>query len=703
MSYPILVFVDTHGTPLPLLDTSSQTQRVRQFRGGIRIRLDGNWSGGVALLGTNGTPLQLNREAGTANTSYWILPKSEEVRKQLEPYVKATAGASGVITATLVDSENHIIAGAPRQDVAILPANISVHQLQQMLQDIGLMALSSFSRSLQGLVAPSGEGLGVLDAGFPWFPGRGLLVTAASLLRLGKTIDAQRSRLERAPLRNLSHAMQPVRLPSRHPTPRQMAESFAMPEKRAALSPVLADSHDCVENQYVAYVVSRYLIELAPGISRRLETIDADFDSLDRKDIQIYPKTNRNAMERLLSNAETARLTSKTQQSEVREASVRLAADLDLLARRASQWLTHQPFTGLSLQFQIPQPTLRLIGTPGYAEIYSATSALAGGHLPKLERVLRVFSAIVQGQVRPTWEIYELWCAAQIYEALGTRIRDISARPGEDLFENLEVKNGELRIPRNRAFTLSSKTKSGPEFTFWYNPELVTYESDQRTPDMLIRVRRSASGENAAPYYFAFDAKYKGYSNGGDHVFFGDVEETAHKRYLDGIAGFRRGDKFQLVSSFILHSDRDTRTDYWGEQPISQFCRGVFPKLKLTSDSEYVGHKYGAIQLLPEGARRQTRRILALMLQYHIGGAFASICLDCGREANVVDNSTQKTVGKVFACPECGRMWVTSHCLKAGHPIVKLANDSFHLRTPGTATGWLFICPECGDDGKKTY
>jgi hypothetical protein len=61
--------------------------------------------------------------------------------------------------------------------------------------------------------------------------------------------------------------------------------------------------------------------------------------------------------------------------------------------------------------------------------------------------------------------------------------------------------------------------------------------------------------------------------------------------------------------------------------------------------NDYVGHQYGAIALFPdsdhEKANQQLKKIIRLLLQYHLRQSLISTCISCGYSLNPKKNIFQ--------------------------------------------------------------
>lgn len=707
MAFPVIYFVDDSGARLPTLDDDNDVQRVVQYGRPWALCVDGAWSEKAALMIQDASqevlPLELKAQSG--GKSFWRLPsdvQSKGLSRRKKDLIRNTAGSTGRLVATLISNADKMIPGAPKQSLHVMPANLTEQELEGMMQEIGLMALSSFSCAFDDVAAPIGESIGIPDAGMKWFPGRGLYVTATSLLHLGKVVARSWQRINRAPIRNLTVSRQQGRLPTSRLSPRLLADIAANPSRRRATFPALSDTIDCSENRFLVYVIERYLGDFAIGIARSLRLLD--LSAVNVLDSEIYQR--REIVKQKVAEIRRNQALLESDRENLKKRCLEAALQLEALANQSQRWIRSSHLQAVEGSSSLPEATLRLRHTPGYADVYTAFSQLASGQILDLDRVARLFHAIVSGQTRPTWELYEIWCVVKLYDAFLTRIRGMKVVPGTGLFENLQISSGALTLPKNRRFAMEATGHTQFTLSIWHEPYLTSKDERKAyvTPDILVKIEIASEGKHALPHYFVFDAKYRGYAN-RENDFRDDVIKVARDKYLRNAVGMLGGEKFELTSSFILQSEVDSKFDYWGEVPFSHAHRRILPTSSDQSlPTEYVGHRYGSIQFRPAisqfSTERQVRRILELMFPYHMGGSFQSMCFRCGKNAKRVDNSTSNTQGTVYFCDTCGSLWVVNHCQGASHhQILKLGDDSFHARNTKASGGWLFICPECGDEG----
>lgn len=716
MNSPSLEFVDDSGSPLPFEDFA--VQRVRQFRGRWRVRVLGDWDGIVAIEALDaGLPLSLIRHGSSdwclpQKTSLRTLPISESVRQRYED----TISAAGEVTVILLDRNGHVAADGPRATLLISPGNFSDEQMQQMVKDIGLLALSTASCVTASWQAPLGEGAGSEMHGFEWYPGRGLLVTATAILRLAQTVQRYWPTVIKRPIRSITTGLALTNTHRAGLSPDALLKARLNPARRAILARTLVETVRCPENLFIAFVVQRYLRELAEGLAARVRELDVE--DADFSHEFAHPKEMHNFLcvvaprRSEVFNVERARLRTFIE---------RTASCLDDCAEWASRAQTTSFLKDLEAPDEAPEPTLRLTGSPGYGPIYRDFTQSRGGSMSRVAKVLPLFQSTQRGHIRPVWEIYELWCAAKLYDALVSNIKGLKPPHfAPTLFEGIRVVNSELHIPTDRPFPLETELGNLGKLriALQYNPELRNTRGELRTPDIFLRVKLGDREEE----HFVFDAKYRNYTiRRGAQAFVEDVYGVAREKYLHGLAKDATGNELNVVAAFILHSDEHSKFDYWGEVPLYQAIEDSFGteaarqsyfypitsrqsvSVVLRAD-DFASHCYGAISLKPHSqidVDHQLRKIILSLLQYHYQNGLQEVCIGCGKKAERMDDRFSRTAGSFYSCPECGRFWVTNHCYSNGHYLLKLGRDSFHRRSDEQSSKWLFRCPECGDPGES--
>ncbi len=689
-NYPIIKFVDDKGNTLPT--NKDGFQHVQQFRQSWRVRLSSDWLGKVEIVGNNNLYLSNIRE-----TNDWQMPSGSNS--------KGLRGSAGIITVVLIDSEGYRI-DSSKAKLAIEPANFTDAQLDRMIADIGTLALSVSSCVSRKISIPIGDSGGLEDIGFQWLPYQGVLVTADALLDLASVVQQNWLALEKRPLKNIKIEAGIVNRSKIHTSPKLLVKAFTEPSRQSFIGMARIETTDCPENHFLCYVLDVYLQDIALGLIKSIESIAIDNvqDQLipddKRRDDNIFKKFRENVQKKVkLRNKEIAKL----QQS--------ISAKIDKLKKNV-EWAKYARNSSLlkniTTPSTIPTPSLRLIGSSSYGAIYACFSASQGHALEKLQNVLYLFEYIHRGFVKPVWEIYEIWCFVSIYSAFvlyGGMYPDQSG----NLFEKIQLVDGDFRVPKNEPFQLVRKLSDGKKLKVVLTYEPIKHNSrrELRTPDILIEI----SIDGLSLQKFCFDAKYRNYTDQGYEQFTKDVLETAKERYKQQLG---------LKACFILHSDKSY--DYWGEVQFNRFLKEKFET--EIQDNEYVGHEFGAIALLPDSSlEQQLKKIIHLLLQYHQNESLATTCISCGYRLKLTedvcaswkpdrisegelirrvisnDSHSGRGTGVYCGCPKCGDFWVVHSCYGDHHHLLKSSNH-FHRNSdhPEFKGKWMFICPVCGSD-----
>lgn len=707
MILPTIELVDEQDNLLPSNLDEPDVQHVNQFDPHWFVRLNGLWDGGVALLSDDKPPFPLVPASFKSGSKQkrWRIPWEEEVPSSLKKQYKQTVGGSGRLQIGLIDARKQRVPFAPIKYLDYLPNNISLAQLQQMIYDIGLLVLSATSLvSRKNITSPIGEGQGVASPGYAWGPGEGALATTASLLRLIQVLKQELPRLKARPLRAIKVDIGPVRVDKTLNRPSTIVNLYVAPsERRTVVTQTRVESLDCIENQFVRFVLRLLELQIPCIVAQlNIEPPPVSFQRFTSHTNQIPLFFNKVENEQASRRAIDLKLA-----AERKKAVADLSKALDWLAqeRKSSFW------NNVSEPTVLPSYTLRLIGSPSYAAIYSRFQQLWGHTQSSINHVYFLLQNIQQGHIRPVWEIYEFWCFISLYYAFVLEVGGLQSI-GEDLLQAITLDKGELQLRRNNRFTLKGTLPSGDplEIAMWYEPHLVNREGADRTPDILVEIK---TGLNDG-VYFIFDSKYRNYYDQGAKELVNDVLGVARYKYLESGLRFKNCEnELNIKASFILHTSSDV--DYWGEVPFKQYMGERFDtnaelqtyNIKETKyvshkgerlNNEFAGHRYGAIYFCvdqSQNPQHQFRRLLYLMLYYFSdGGAF---CPHCGVDAEIAeDHDKVQGQGRYYLCPGCKRFWVEHFCCGDGHHrIVKLGKDGFH-RPADDSGKWHYICPECG-------
>lgn len=690
MNYPKISFVDASGRPLSR--DKDGVPFVVQFKARWAIKLDGSWTGGVAVAGNPYQALSYRQK-----DNLWYPPKNlggDIVRR------------SGEVTAVLIDEQNIVIQNAPKAVLRVRPANISEEQMNTMISDIGIMALTAACCVSRAIPIPLGERTGVNNLGRQWIAGSGMLTTATALLDLAATVKNVWPELEKRPLKSFVAQPGLVDIAKAPFSSRTLVQRLINPSKRRIRSIERTESAVCQENEFLCYVLDKYLQTLAGAL---IESLNAfTIEPISDRFVPSTPKRKDEAFqkftERSRSNIRTANIQGSLLQQKISDAISHLN-ECQQWAKLARQ---SQFLQGVITPYTPRLNSLRLTESLTYGLIYSKFVQVKGDALDSIQEVSSLIENISQGNVKPTWEIYEIWCLIKLYSSLiiYTPLRPISGELG--LFQSLFIaKDGAIQVPKDKSFKLKSDVEQDAPFSvrLTYEPQLRNLDGERRTPDITIEIEVGGYKKS-----YCFDAKYRCYAQQGSKRFIEDVIGTAKEKYKEGLSA---------SASFILHSDAEI--DYWGEVPFNVFLSQTLNEQSEVSD--WVGHGYGAISLVPNHHEdTQLKKIIKLLLQYH-SAQLLTTCTTCGyqlvigRDAftswkpdkmserelakRVVESSSGagSGTGIYCSCPQCGDFWVVQSCFGPHHRLLKF-KDCFHKASahPEFKGNWMYQCPECGSD-----
>jgi hypothetical protein len=553
--------------------------------------------------------------------------------------------------------------------------------------------------------------------GLQWFPSAKVIATANALLDLSKVVNDNWDAIEQRPLKTLTTDVAAIDIRRAIYSPLALIQSKLNPSKTKTIGVTRIESYKCTENEFLCYILDVYLKDLANGIANVLESL-----TIEAIDIPPIPSRFRNER----SNFVTEMMERIQQRNILIEDEKKLIKQTVLRLQncviRAQQLRESTFLKNVLTPDELPYPSLRLTGSPTYGVIFEKYSNCHTDSLVSIEKVLYLYKCIYQGQVRPTWDIYKIWCVIKFYSSLilYTNMHPPIGEP--TIFEDICIKAGILELLKNRAFKLVGNLNNGQTYsmTFWYQPELKTESNELRVPDIKVVV--SSSGDqgfnrfsygwynsNQVEAQYCFNIKDRDYSEQGYNQFKQD--------FLDSINLYHT--PLNMKASFVFHTDQDL--DYWGEVGLKRIVK---EKFNLTIEgNNYLSHKYGTISLLPgvigDG---QFKKIIQLLLKYH-NNSLKTACLSCGHQLewltdvvpswipNLISESelinrvlhgsdrAGSATGVYCSCPKCADFWVIQLCYGNHHPLLKLI-DCFHVNSdhPEFFGRWMYICPVCGSD-----
>jgi len=666
-NYPTIKFVDDRGNVLPTDEDG--LQHIQQFRQFWQIYLSDRWLGKVRLLGNPNIDL-LN----VAKTNYWQFKNN-----QIPPSIISSAG---IVTIILIDDKGNQIE-ATKTRLAIHPASLTDSQLDRMIADIGTLALSVSSCVNREIKILTAQASGETGYGQKWSPYQGMLTTADALIELTSVMQQNWIALEKRSLKDIETTIGKVNRSRVYTSPKLLIKAYSQPAKQNFMGMVRTETTNCSENQFLCYLLDIYLQDVAQGVISSLKAL-----KIDNVESRLIPSRRSDSDFTKFRDNIQKTVNQRTKRINQFELSVKEKIKQLQECQIWAKYARNSSFLrNISTPHTLPNHSLRLTGAPAYGAIYACYSSTQGHLLENLQQQILSFENLTPKNIKPVWEIYEIWCFVSIYSAF-ILYAGMSYEPSEGLFENLTVSIGTIQIPKNRPFRLSKKLGDRRQLTV-----TLTYESEQynlygklRKPDILIEV--SINGMSVSK--FGFDAKYRNYRDQGYDRFQKDVIDIAKSRYQE---------ELKLQACFVLHTDRNY--DYWGEVPFSRFAREKFRVSQNKND--YVGHQYGAIALFPdsdpEKANQQLKKIIRLLLQYHLHESLISTCISCGYSLAPQENIFRQGLSTYYGCPQCGDFWVVNSCYGTHHHLLKFSNYFHHKSDhPEHRDKWMFICPECGSD-----
>ncbi len=632
--------------------------------------------------------------------------------------------ASGILEAVL-ESEGRKVGDVP---LRVLAANFTTEEYSRMLRDIARVAVASLSlvhvkSSARRLHRHEvGETIGVLAK--PSEP----LVDA--LREFVSKAEAAIPTIESRPLRTMTRQ---TRMTPLHKAARNAAGARRVAtrlDRRHVMSESLEEHLDSTENRHVTWMLKRFALPLVHAL-RAAEPELPPIDDAHEREVKGLISGGRGegkGQGRVDGPDEGAR----------REAFdgwlVGRNAELDGMAEKMQRWLAIAPLKASQNVTVAPPPTSRMMGTPGYREVFDAFHELAGDDVERWRRGLEVSEAIVNHEVHATWRCYEYWCLSQLVETFMTVAR--FDRRGELAFADIvEIIGGELHIRPASTLTLHrTSPEGGLGVTIRYQTRVSSKRNEkgewvvgkagsELVPDFLISIARH--GHPADPLRFVFDAKYRDYGKQGPAAVFGDLVTTALIKYRDGLSREGR----EIRGSFILHSDPTPRdrsrngkstpcVDFWGGMEAQRWLtehararRWHEPQVGEAVE-EAPGHTCGLIRLRPDDDRLvQLGRMVDMLLLYHMAShhpdSYCPSCSRCGSavrafEKESLDLGRKRRPSILYQCSNslCSHAWFHNECTHCGTAFIKMGGRSFHERSrnKGWSHGGMYICPNCHDD-----
>lgn len=350
-------------------------------------------------------------------------------------------------------------------------------------------------------------------------------------------------------------------------------------------------------------------------------------------------------------------------------------------------------FNEVSRIYNPPLPTERMLGSLGYGEIYSVfqKKILHNTSTYTLKLALAKIKVIENLPIHKDSKIYEIWCFIQLYFAF---VKYANFEPTQNILDLLEI-NTDNNLIFKEGCCLVLK-RNNINIKLFYEKELTTISLQKLKPDFFIELYYP---NNTKPLAFIFDAKWRKYQemphnqekcNNQDQKGYKcigcDAYEVAYRKYW---LNFREIPNYQLVSSFILHSDNTERKyEHWNGfnffHWLSQFegYKDIDKKEEPQS-----GHSVGAIILKPdETLNSALSRLIYLILLYHLGNVWPeadNLCPQCGKKQ------------QSHYCYSCNLKWHIRKCPKnIKHRIIDMGDTHKTLHVIETNNKEM-KCPSC--------
>ncbi|PSB58051.1 hypothetical protein [Chamaesiphon polymorphus] len=274
MSYPLLYFVDRQGTKLPEEDNY---QYCRQYGGSWAVEIEGDWDAIVGLLGeTEIFPLT------KISSNRWIIPDKDPIGKEI-------ATRAGFITAVMLDSNLAPIPSTPQAQLWVSPGGLSESNLNEIIAEIGLLALSVGSLVSHPASTHVGAQTGS-DIGKLLLSGGQLLPTAQALLDLYRSVRNVWTEIEKRPLRSFKSEIVAVDINRKLNSPQALISRILHPSKKQIITPGSVESLNCSENQFLCYLLDVYLDNIASSFIKSIENSLRDDLFINEK---FFPVENR--------------------------------------------------------------------------------------------------------------------------------------------------------------------------------------------------------------------------------------------------------------------------------------------------------------------------------------------------------------------------------------------------------------------------
>ena len=480
-----LIFVKRN-TLQPLTKDGEGNYYIRQHEP-WSIQISENYEGQVVLKRENNKHFELLKRKSNYN-EIWDLPNYKDLNFEERTYVTG----AGKITALLLDKKGQEIASSVLE---VVPSNIKSEDLDKMIEEIGQLALSTASCVYRDIKDEKYKQSGN--------EGVKVLIMAQDILDLYQVFKSNWRLLIQKPLKSIKHELGVVNLNQINNSPRNLIKAKIQPEKRKVFGFITNESLACVENEYLCYILDKYLITLAKGLIDTLQSLHITTENIDPNLIiqQTKPqRTDKHFQDFQNLSVENAK---KLKQVRINIKNEINQAIIDL--QKCYSWaknIRYQSFLGkIKTPHKLSLVTTRLMDSFAYRIIFNQFLKCKSHSNLEVE-ILELFEYIYSRPVHTTWRIYEIWCFVKLYSAF---ILYAGFKPVDntDLFKQLRYSSQGLTIPSGIIFKLQSITDDGKteiDINFWYD---TLYQ--QKRPD--IRLEISINGK--IPKQYCFDANTK--------------------------------------------------------------------------------------------------------------------------------------------------------------------------------------------------
>lgn len=364
-------------------------------------------------------------------------------------------------------------------------------------------------------------------------------------------------------------------------------------------------------------------------------------------------------------------------------------------------------FHGVSHVYNPPLPTERMLGSLGYGEIYHVfqQKLLHNTSVYTLKLALAKIKVIENLPIHKDSKIYEIWCCIQLYFAF---VKYANFEPTQNILDLLEINtDNNLIFKEGCCLTLKRGEIS---IKLFYEKKIKYANNKEIKPDFLIELYYP---NNAKPLAFVFDAKWRKYQEmphdekkcnhkdkDGYKCIGCDAYKVAYEKYWLNI---KNHPSYQLLSSFILHSDNEKIGNYLRYEHWNGF--NFFYWLSKFESYENIdcrknvarNHSVGAIMLRPdETLNNALSRLVYLILLYHLGNVWPKadgLCPQCGKQTIKQERHHH--------CNSCNLQWHIRKCSKnSQHRIIDMGDQQKSLHV--IDSNRQMKCPVCEESITRT-